>query len=155
MNSIHHAVLHALFTLASSDRHATVLRVVEEAGRHLPGLDRDQVVSALVALDRAGVAYDAVLGDVQYVDRSGERIALHGANEVEGIINVVAPYGAFQRSDLEPEVPAGDPIPGRTEVTCLRVGGYPITYGASTLMVVEFGAIAQSEGEVVIEAGWN
>ena len=97
-----------------------------------------RMVDALVALDRAGVAYDAVLGDVQYVDRSGERIALHGANEVEGIINVVAPYGAFQRSDLEPEVPAGDPIPGRTEVTGLRVGGYPITYGASTLMVVGF-----------------
>ncbi len=56
MNSIHHAVLHALFTLASSDRHATVLRVVEEAGRYLPVVDRDQVVAALVALDRAGLA---------------------------------------------------------------------------------------------------
>lgn len=97
-----------------------------------------KMVAALRALAGAGVDPEAPLGAVQYVDRSGVRIPLHGANEVEGIINVVAPYGAFQRSDLEPEVPTGAPIPGRTEVTGLRVGGYAITYGASILMVVGF-----------------
>jgi len=97
-----------------------------------------RVVGALTALAAAGVAPDAPLGEVQYVDRGGRRVPLHGANEVEGIVNVVAPYGAFQRSDLEPEVPRGDPIPGRSEVTGLRVGGYPITYGASIVMIVGF-----------------
>jgi len=95
-------------------------------------------VEALRALRTAGVDPGAALGDVQYVDRAGERIPLHGANEVEGIINVVAPVGAFQRSDLEPAVEVGEPIPGRTERTGLRHGGYPVVYGASILLVVGF-----------------
>lgn len=97
-----------------------------------------RMLAALDVLERAGVDPEARLGDVQYVDRAGERISLHGANEVEGIVNVVAPVGAFQRSDLEPPVPVGEPIPGRTELTGLRVGGYQITYGASIVMVVGF-----------------
>lgn len=75
---------------------------------------------------------------MQYIERSGERIALHGANEVEGIVNVVAPVGAFAGSDLEPRPPSGSPVPGRTERTGLCSTGYPVTYGASTLMVVGF-----------------
>ena len=97
-----------------------------------------KMVAALKALAAAGVAIDAALGEVQFVDRGGERIPLHGANEVEGIVNVVAPYGAFQRSDLEPSVPTGEPVAGRAESTGLRVGGYPVTYGASIVMVVGF-----------------
>ena len=107
-----------------------------------PGSGDDPVTRAMVealrALRTAGVDPGAALGDVQYVDRAGERIPLHGANEVEGIINVVAPVGAFQRSDLEPAVEVGEPIPGRTERTGLRHGGYPVVYGASILLVVGF-----------------
>lgn len=107
-----------------------------------PAAGQDPVVSrmigALKVLDSAGIAHDSRLGDVQYIDRSGHRIPMHGANEVEGIINVVAPFGAFQRSDLEPAVAAGEPIAGRAESTGLRVGGYPITYGASIILVVGF-----------------
>lgn len=51
MNATHHAVLFALFDLAKGDRHATILRLVEHTG-----LDRATVVSALVTLDRAGLA---------------------------------------------------------------------------------------------------
>jgi acyl-homoserine-lactone acylase len=94
--------------------------------------------AALDTLSAAGIAPDAPLGAVQYVDRSGERIPLHGANEAEGIVNVVAPVGAFARSDLEPTGANGAPIPGRTERTGICSTGYPITYGASTLMVVGF-----------------
>ena len=92
---------------------------------------------AVRALDTAGVAVDAPLGDVQYNDRSGRRIPLHGANEVEGILNVIAPVGALNRSDLEPipEPPPG--IAGRTERTGLRQGGYPVIYGSSFVMVCE------------------
>lgn len=96
------------------------------------------VRAALAALDAAGIAPGCRLGDVQYIERSGERIPMHGANEVEGIINVVAPVGAFAGSDLEPRPGTGAPIPGRTERTGLCSSGYPITYGASTLMVIGF-----------------
>ena len=93
----------------------------------------------VAALAQAGVALDAPLGAVQYVERSGRRVALHGANEVEGIANVVAPVGAFARSDLEPEhVEPEPPIAGRVERTGLHRGGYPVTYGASFVCVVGF-----------------
>ncbi len=96
------------------------------------------MLAALDVLGRAGIAPDARLGEVQFIDRSGERIALHGANEVEGIVNVVAPIGAMRGSDLEPKPAGGDPIPGRTERTGLCSTGYPCTYGASIVMVVGF-----------------
>ena len=94
--------------------------------------------TALDVLAGVDIAPDARLGDVQYIVRSGERIPLHGANEVEGIVNVVAPLGAFPRSDLEPPMPGGQAVAGRTERTGLSSVGYPITYGASTLLVVGF-----------------
>lgn len=50
MNLTHHAVLHALFEMAKSDRHATVIRL----GRAVD-LPRDVVLSTLGELDRAGL----------------------------------------------------------------------------------------------------
>ncbi|MCB1258082.1 MAG: penicillin acylase family protein, partial [Microthrixaceae bacterium] len=94
--------------------------------------------TALDVLASTGIAPDCALGDVQFIERSGQRIPLHGGNEVEGIVNVVAPVGALASTDLEPRPPAGDPIPGRTERTGLCSTGYPVTYGASTVMVVGF-----------------
>jgi len=110
----------------------------------VPAEGPDPVVVALAravtVLEGAGVPIDAALGDVQFVERSGRRIPLHGANEVEGIANVVAPVGAFVRSDLEPEEEQQrDPVAGRVERTGLRHGGYPVTYGASFVCVVGFG----------------
>jgi hypothetical protein len=52
MNANHHAVLYALFTLAQTDQHATVLRVARSSG-----LSRDEVESSLAALDRAGLVF--------------------------------------------------------------------------------------------------
>lgn len=94
--------------------------------------------AALGALDLAGLAPDVALGDAQYIDRAGRRIPLHGANEIEGIANVVAPIGALATSDLEPRTPGNPPVPGRTERTGLHEGGYPVTYGASWLMISWF-----------------
>ncbi len=96
------------------------------------------LAEAVVALGKAGIPLDAQLGDVQYVERGGRRVPLHGAYELEGIANVVAPIGALVRSDLEPEPPRPDPVPGRTERTGLHVGGYPATYGTSFVMVAWF-----------------
>ncbi len=49
-NTAQHAVLFALFTLAKRDRHATVLRLVEETGQ-----GRAVVEASLQALERAGL----------------------------------------------------------------------------------------------------
>ena len=101
----------------------------------------DPVVQALARAVRdlatAGVAVDAPLGDVQFVERAGPRIGVHGAHEVEGIANVLAPVGALARSDLEPDEVTYTPVPGRAERTGLHEGGYPVIYGTSFLMVVE------------------
>lgn len=94
--------------------------------------------TALDVLAAVGIAPDCALGEVQYIERAGERIPLHGANEVEGIVNVVAPVGALSATDLEPRPASGAPVPGRTERTGLCATGYPITYGASTVMVIGF-----------------
>lgn len=107
-----------------------------------PAQDRDPVVEAahraLEALAAAGIDPASPLGEVQFAERGGRRWPLHGGFEVEGIANVVAAVGKLERADLEPgpELPA--PIPGRTERTGLRVGGYPVVYGVSFLMVVSF-----------------
>jgi acyl-homoserine-lactone acylase len=102
----------------------------------------DPVVRAMLdgisALRSASIALDAPLGSVQFVERSGRRIALHGANEVEGITNVVAPIGALASSSLEPTATAATPVPGRTERTGLHREGYPVTYGASFVMIAWF-----------------
>lgn len=99
---------------------------------------RTAMGAALDVLRAAGITPDCALGDVQYIERAGERIPLHGANEVEGIVNVVAPIGALAGTDLEPRPPTGTPILGRTERTGLCSVGYPVTYGASMLMIVGF-----------------
>jgi len=91
------------------------------------------------ALIQAGVPVDAPLGDVQWVLRGDERVPIHGGGEIEGIANVVTPVGALSRSDLEPGPPMPPAVPGRTERSGLHEGGYPVTYGASFVMVVSFG----------------
>ncbi len=91
------------------------------------------------ALELAGVAVDAPLGEVQWVRRGERRIGVHGGGEVEGIANVVMPIGALTRSDLEPGPAMPAVVAGRTERSGLHEGGYPITYGASFVMVVGFG----------------
>ncbi len=112
----------------------TLTPVPDGGADPLPGA----LAGAIVAMEQAGIALDAPLGDVQFVERSGQRIAMHGANEIEGIANVVAPLGALARSDLEPGVAELPTIPGRTERTGLRVGGYPTIYGTSFVMIAWF-----------------
>ncbi|HYI60370.1 MAG TPA: penicillin acylase family protein [Acidimicrobiales bacterium] len=95
------------------------------------------VARAVVALDRAGVALDAPLGDVQWAQRGEHRVPVHGGGEVEGVLNVLGPTGALSSSALEPGPPPLELQPGRTERTGLTAGGYRCTYGTSFFMVVE------------------
>lgn len=94
---------------------------------------------ALAALESAGVAPDASLGEVQWAERDGNRIAVPGGWEPEGVANVSAPVGALARYDLDPEPSMPPPVAGSFERTGLSAGGYPITYGVSFLMVAEMG----------------
>ncbi len=96
------------------------------------------LAAAVDTLDRAGVPLDAPLGEVQFVDRAGRHWPMHGGFELEGVANVNASLGTLARADLEPSPDQGEAIPGRTEKTGIRVGGYPVIYGVSFVMIVGF-----------------
>lgn len=91
---------------------------------------------AVRVLAAAGVAPDAPLGDVQWVMRGDERVPVHGGGEVEGMLNVLSPWGALAPMSLEPVPPKPVALTGR-ERTGLGPGGYQCDYGTSFLMAVE------------------
>jgi acyl-homoserine-lactone acylase len=97
------------------------------------------VAMAQRALESAGVAIDARLGDVQWAQRGERRVPVHGGGEAEGMLNVLAPVGALASSTVEPPVEANPLRPGH-ERTGLADGGYQVTYGTSFLMVTEMTA---------------
>ena len=101
------------------------------------GPDGDPVLAALAravqTLFKAGLAIDVPLGDVQYALRSEPRIGLHGGPGGDGLTNVID-Y-ADPSSTSEPMPDAGERIvPG----SALRPGGYPVDYGSSFVMTVDF-----------------
>ena len=76
------------------------------------------------------------LGDLQYADRNGERIPIHGGNAVDGTTNVVG-YNPSPGSTTE-TIPKRSPVvAGRTSLT---KDGYMVNNGSSFMMVVDFGA---------------
>jgi acyl-homoserine-lactone acylase len=91
---------------------------------------------AVRVLDAAGVALDAPLGEVQWVVRGDERVAVHGGGEAEGMMNVLGPWGALASLSLEPVPPKAAALPGRM-LTGLAPGGYQCDYGVSFVMAVE------------------
>ncbi len=97
-----------------------------------------QMHAAIAVLASAGVAIDAPLGDVQWVQRGERRIPVPGGCEVEGIADVLGPWGAMPRADIDPRGREGVPVPSRFERTGLSEGGYPCTYGVSFLMAAGF-----------------
>ena len=97
----------------------------------------DAVARAVVTLEAAGVALDAPLGEVQWAARGGRRIGVHGGQERDGAANILGPIGMLPSASLEPVAPLAAPVPGRTEVTGLRAGGYEVTYGTAWVMVAE------------------
>ena len=102
----------------------------------------DAVVAALAKavriLDQAGVAIDAPLGDVQWAQRGEHRVPVHGGYEGEGVLNILAPFGALNSLSLEPgPAPLAPVAPERTMTSGIAAGGYRVTYGTSFLMAVE------------------
>ncbi len=107
-----------------------------------PQGDHDPVATALaeavLALEAAGVAIDARLGDVQWAQRGDVRVPVHGGGEADAVVNILAPVGSLTTASLEPRPALPPSLGARTTRTGLAVGGYQCTYGTSFLMVVEF-----------------
>jgi acyl-homoserine-lactone acylase len=93
---------------------------------------------AVVLLEAAGVPIDAPLGEVQWAQRGDERVPVHGGCELDGVCNILAPWGALASHSLEPlHPPLGSVAPERAATSGIAEGGYRVTYGTSFLMSVE------------------
>lgn len=96
------------------------------------------LAKAVLVLRAAGVALDAPLGDVQWAQRGEHRVPVHGGYEGDGILNILAPFGALSSLSLEPQPePLPAVAPERFATTGIAEGGYRVTYGTSFLMAVE------------------
>jgi acyl-homoserine-lactone acylase len=98
--------------------------------------------AAAARLRSAGFAVDAPLGDLQFSERNGERIAIHGGTGAEGVSNVVG----FGRNTTTAETgfDRGEVVDGSRSLTAK---GYPITNGTSFIYALEFtpdGPVAQA-----------
>ena len=88
---------------------------------------------AVRVLELGGRAPDATLRDTQFAPRAATRIPIHGGLGSDGVTNVVS-WGGLG-SSTEPVPTRGDRVaPGST----LTADGYPINYGTSFLMAVDF-----------------
>ena len=104
----------------------------------------DSVVAAMTAamatLASAGVAPDALVRDVQWVQCGDVRVGVPGGGEVEGVANVLGPSGSFSSHSLFPTPQAPEMLPPRATRTGLAAGGYQVSYGTSYLVAVELTA---------------
>ncbi len=90
---------------------------------------------AVQIFTKAGQPVDAALGDLQYADRNGERVPIHGGNAVDGTTNVVG-YDSAPGSTTEP-IPTRSPtVAARSSLT---KDGYMVNNGSSFMMVVDYG----------------
>lgn len=89
---------------------------------------------AVQILERAGLPLDTPLGQVQFAQRGGRRIAIHGGlGDLEGIANFVS-YSP-NATTLEPDAPVAPLVQGSR---FLRKDGYPINGGSSFVMALTF-----------------
>ena len=99
----------------------------------------DSLARAVQALDVAGFAPDAKLGDVQFALRDGTRVPIHGGTGADGTTNVVG-WGtpgsildpAFTEAKRE-RLSAGSDLARLAGET-----GYPVNNGTSFMMALDF-----------------
>ncbi len=93
-----------------------------------------KLARAVRVLEQAGFAIDAPLGKVQYSNKNGGRIPIHGGGAYEGIANIVSYSGGS--TTLEPHA-----SPERVKGSrYLGKDGYLINYGTSFIMALEYTA---------------
>jgi len=89
---------------------------------------------AVLVLQRAGIALNAPLGDLQWNNKYGNLTPIHGGlGQYEGVLNLVR-YEP-NRTTLEPEPAVPPRILGSRHLTS---EGYPINYGTSFIMALEY-----------------
>lgn len=101
-----------------------------------------QLATAVDKINQAGIALDATLGSVQFVEKStvdgqpsGERFPWGGAHNVEGGFNVFD----VRTGNNDTELPRHTyPTLDSTTRLSAAAGGYHITYGSSWIVVVNF-----------------
>lgn len=110
----------------------------------------ENLARAVQVLEKAGVALDAPLGELQFAYRDGERVPVHGGTGADGVTNMVSWSTNF--STLDPFVRALRGVPVSPKSSILHADllgpdgevseelGYPITFGTSFLLAVEFTA---------------
>ncbi|MGK4008765.1 penicillin acylase family protein [Sorangium sp. So ce1036] len=86
-------------------------------------------------LAQAGLDPSTPLGEAQFTRRGDEAIAIHGGGSREGVANVVGFTTSYNSTLLPRHTPAGELL---NEVTGLTTSGYPINYGTSFLLALEF-----------------
>jgi len=94
---------------------------------------RSNLAEAILLLQSRGIALDVPLGELQYADKAGKRIPIHGGTSTsEGLLNVVVNAG--NATTLEPLA-----RPRRIKGSrLLTEEGYPIGTGTSYLLGVEY-----------------
>lgn len=96
----------------------------------------EALAAATVALQTAGISPSLPLKDIQKVTKNGEKISIHGSNAREGAVNVVSYSGGnLFNSTLLPKTQPGTII---NESTSLTANGYPINYGTSFVMALQY-----------------
>jgi acyl-homoserine-lactone acylase len=88
---------------------------------------------AVQIIEAAGWPLDAPLGDIQYADRAGTRVPIHGGSFFDGVLNVVG--FSPRTSSTEPGIDGGSPL---APTSALTTEGYPVNSGTSFLMVLEY-----------------
>lgn len=93
-----------------------------------------KLARAVRVMQQAGFALDAPLGKIQYSNKNGGRIPIHGGGAYEGIANIVS-YSAGSTT-LEPQA-SPERVKGSRYLT---KEGYLINYGTSFIMALEYTA---------------
>jgi acyl-homoserine-lactone acylase len=108
---------------------------------------------ALALLDRAGVAPDAPLGEVQWVTRGTTRIPMHGGGEPDAVANIMTAAASLRATTSQPPVEQVSPFAERAVRTGLAAGGYSCTYGASIVLAVELTAEGGPKAKALLAYG--
>ncbi|HUP24859.1 MAG TPA: acylase [Thermoanaerobaculia bacterium] len=88
---------------------------------------------AVRLLESRGIALDATLGELQYADKAGRRMPVHGGHGAyEGVMNMQ--QNSRNTTSLEPM----DSPPSVEGSRFLTESGYPVVHGSSFLMVLEY-----------------
>jgi acyl-homoserine-lactone acylase len=93
----------------------------------------ERLLAAAELLRAAGFDIDTPLGELQFAERAGERIPIHGGTGSEGVSNVVG-FGT-NTTTTETGVERGTVLEGSRSLTEL---GYPIANGTSFIYALEF-----------------